>query len=86
LLKENLPALSLRGLMTIGPYAAPEKEIRACFAKLRALRDKCRQRYALPGFTELSMGMSGDYVEAIKEGATMLRIGTAIFGERNYKK
>ena len=86
LLKENLSALSLRGLMTIGPHAAPEKEIRGCFAKLRGLRDECRQRYALPGFSELSMGMSGDYVEAIKEGATMLRVGTAIFGERRYSK
>jgi len=86
LLKENLPALSLRGLMTIGPHAAPEKEIRGCFAKLRGLRDECRQRYALPGFSELSMGMSGDYVEAIKEGATMLRVGTAIFGDRDYSQ
>jgi pyridoxal phosphate enzyme (YggS family) len=86
LLKENLPALSLRGLMTIGPHAAPEKRIRGCFAKLRGLRDECRQRYALPGFTELSMGMSGDYVEAIKEGATMLRVGTAIFGDRDYSR
>jgi PLP dependent protein len=86
LLKESLPALSLCGLMTIGPHAAPEKEIRGCFARLRELRDACRTRYALTGFTELSMGMSGDYVEAIKEGATMLRVGTAIFGERNYTK
>jgi len=86
LLKENLPALSLRGLMTIGPHAAPEKEIRGCFAKLRELRDECRTRFALPGFTELSMGMSGDYVEAIKEGATMLRVGTAIFGDRDYSQ
>jgi pyridoxal phosphate enzyme (YggS family) len=86
LLKENLPTLSLRGLMTIGPHAAPEKEIRGCFAKLRELRDECRQRYVLPGFTELSMGMSGDYVEAIKEGATMVRVGTAIFGDRDYSQ
>ena len=86
LLKENLPALSLRGLMTIGPHTAPEKEIRGCFAKLRELRDECHKRYALPGFTELSMGMSGDYVEAIKEGATMVRVGTAIFGERDYSR
>ena len=86
LLKENPPALSLRGLMTIGPHAAPEKEIRVCFAGMRELRDECRKRYALPGFTELSMGMSGDYVEAIKEGATMVRVGTAIFGERDYSR
>jgi len=80
----NLPALSLRGLMTIGPQEAPEKEIRRCFASLRELRDACQQRFALPRFTELSMGMSGDYTEAIKEGATMIRIGTAIFGDRDY--
>ena len=84
LLKENLPAVSWRGLMTIAPHAAPEPELRRYFAALRQLRDNCRQRFALPGFTELSMGMSSDYVEAIKEGATMVRVGTAIFGERDY--
>ena len=83
LIKDNLPALSLRGLMTIGPHAAAEQEIRRCFAKLRELRDECGKRFALPDFTELSMGMSGDYVAAIKEGATMVRVGTAIFGERD---
>lgn len=83
---EKLPALSLRGLMTIGPHAAPITEIRRCFAKLRELRDECRQRLDLTDFTELSMGMSGDYVEAIQEGSTMVRIGTAIFGERDYSK
>lgn len=86
LLKENFSTLSLRGLMTIGPHSAPEYEIRRCFAKLRELRDECRKRLALPHFTELSMGMSGDYVEAIKEGATMVRIGTTIFGERDYSR
>ena len=85
-LKENFPALPLRGLMTIGPHEAPEKEIRACFASLRRLRDDCQRRFGLRDFTELSMGMSGDYVEAIKEGATMVRVGTAIFGERDYTK
>ncbi len=83
---ENLPALALRGLMTIGPHDAPEKEIRACFASLRRLRDDCQQRFGLKDFTELSMGMSGDYLEAIKEGATMVRVGTAIFGERDYPR
>lgn len=86
LLNENFSTLSLRGLMTIGPHSAPENEIRRSFAKLRELRDECRNRLALPHFTELSMGMSGDYVEAIKEGATMVRIGTAIFGERDYSR
>ncbi|MDH3513599.1 MAG: YggS family pyridoxal phosphate-dependent enzyme [Gammaproteobacteria bacterium] len=86
LLEANLPALPLRGLMTIGPHAAPEKEIRGCFAELRRLRDACRVRFGLKDFTELSMGMSDDYIEAIKEGATLVRVGTAIFGERDYSK
>ena len=86
LLKENLPALPLRGLMTIAPHQAPEKEIRACFAGLRRLHDDCQRRFGLKNFTELSMGMSGDYIEAIKEGATMVRLGTAIFGERDYSR
>lgn len=85
-MKADLPSLPLRGLMTIGPHEAPEKDIRACFADLRRLRDDCQQRFGLKDFTELSMGMSSDYIEAIKEGATMIRVGTAIFGERDYSK
>jgi len=84
LLKENLAGIQLRGLMAIGPHPATEFERRASFAALRQLRDECAQRFALPGFTELSMGMSGDFVEAILEGSSMIRIGTALFGERNY--
>lgn len=84
LLNNNLRGLRLRGLMTIGPHSAPEREVRVTFAALRKLREDCSQRFSLSDFTELSMGMSGDYVEAIKEGATMLRIGTAIFGTRDY--
>lgn len=86
LMKADLPCLPLRGLMTIGPYHAPEKEIRRCFAELRHLHDDCQRRFGLKNFTELSMGMSDDYLEAVKEGATMVRVGTAIFGERNYSK
>lgn len=85
-LQEDFPALPLRGLMTIAPYDAPEKDVRACFAGLRRLRDDCQRRFGLKNFTELSMGMSGDYIEAIQEGATMVRVGTAIFGERDYSK
>lgn len=83
-LQEDFTPLPLRGLMTIAPHDAPEKDIRACFAGLRRLRDDCQQRFGLKNFTELSMGMSGDYMEAIKEGATMVRVGTAIFGERSH--
>ena len=85
-LKEGFSALPLRGLMTIGPHEAPENEKRACFARLRRLRDDSQRRFDLKNFTELSMGMSGDYIEAIKEGSTMVRVGTAIFGERDYSK
>ena len=84
LLKANLAGIQLRGLMAIGPHPATESERRASFAALRTLRDDCAQRFALPGFTELSMGMSDDFIEAIQEGATLVRIGTAIFGERDY--
>lgn len=84
--KENLPGIELRGLMAIGPYPAVETETRAAFAALRALRDDAVRRFTLPGFTELSMGMTGDYTEGIKEGATMIRLGTAIFGARDYSK
>ena len=85
LLKENLAGLTLRGLMTIGPYPATEAERRNAFAALRLLREQCTQQYALPCFTELSMGMSGDFAEAIAEGSTLVRIGTAIFGQRDYQ-
>jgi pyridoxal phosphate enzyme (YggS family) len=84
LLKQPLPGIDLRGLMCIGPHPATEPEIRAAFASLRKLRDESQVRFGLPAFTELSMGMSGDYTEAIREGSTMVRVGTAIFGERDY--
>lgn len=84
LLRENLAGLLLGGLMTIGPYPASELEIRRAYAGLRELRDDCATRFGLKDFDQLSMGMSGDYVQAIQEGATLLRIGTAIFGERLY--
>ncbi len=86
LLKEGHPGLRLRGLMTLGPYPATEADSRASFARLRELREDCRKRFGLKDFSELSMGMSGDYAAAIKEGSTMVRIGTAIFGERDYSK
>jgi pyridoxal phosphate enzyme (YggS family) len=72
--------LKLRGLMTIPPFSEHPEEARPYFRKLRALRDEAEAAgYPLP---ELSMGMSNDFEIAIEEGATMVRIGTAIFGER----
>lgn len=86
LLARDLAGIRLRGLMAIGPYPAAKPDIRLAYAGLRELRDQCQRRFDLPAFDQLSMGMSGDYVEAVKEGATMLRIGTAIFGERDYRE
>jgi pyridoxal phosphate enzyme (YggS family) len=75
-----LPALKLAGLMCIPPA---EGDPRPHFAALRRLRDETRLALGWPlGLPELSMGMSGDYPIAIEEGATMVRVGTAIFGER----
>lgn len=83
LLRVPLPGIALRGLMAIGPHPASDAELRHAFAAVRKLRDDAAQRYSLPGFTELSMGMSGDYAAAIKEGSTVVRIGSAIFGTRD---
>lgn len=76
-----LPRLELRGLMTIPPFFDEPEDARPCFRKLRELRDDLQRRLgrALP---ELSMGMSHDYTVAIEEGATQVRIGSAIFGKR----
>jgi pyridoxal phosphate enzyme (YggS family) len=68
----KLPALQIEGLMTMAPLVENEKVIRACFSGLRTLRDEL-------GLIHLSMGMSHDYRIAIEEGATLLRIGTALF-------
>jgi PLP dependent protein len=74
------PSLHVRGLMTLATLSEDEAEIRACFRHLRELRDQCAAAgHALP---RLSMGMSADFPLAIAEGATEVRIGTAIFGRR----
>lgn len=84
LLGAELRHVKLRGLMAIGPYPATAAQQRQCFARLRALRETARAKWNLPQFDELSMGMSDDYPAAIAEGATMIRIGTALFGTRDY--
>ncbi|MHB8828767.1 MAG: YggS family pyridoxal phosphate-dependent enzyme [Syntrophales bacterium] len=78
-----LPGLSIQGLMTMPPYCDDPEESRPFFRKLRELRDKIETE-EIPHLEmkELSMGMSGDYAVAIEEGATIVRLGTAIFGER----
>jgi hypothetical protein len=85
LLQKQPPMLHLRGLMTIGPHTDEVASRRQCFAELRVLAERCRQEFALREFTELSMGMSDDYPDAIREGATLVRLGSVIFGARHYK-
>ena len=82
LLAADLQALKLRGLMAIGPQDADEPTLRRRFAQVRELALECQQRFPLRDFDQLSMGMSGDFVPAILEGATYVRIGTALFGRR----
>lgn len=77
-----LPHVEPRGLMTMAPNTTDEAKIRAAFKKLREMQEKLVKKYTSLHLTELSMGMSGDYPLAIGEGATMVRIGTAIFGAR----
>jgi len=82
----SLPHLHLQGLMTIAPFDLPEEETRSCFRALRTLRDQLARRHPKLDFSVLSMGMSGDFVPAIAEGSTRIRIGTALFGPRNYSE
>ena len=83
----ELPHLELRGLMAIPPAAATPDETRAFFAQMRELLAKAADRhYENAKMDILSMGMSGDYPDAIREGATIVRIGTAIYGARDYSK
>ena len=78
-----LDAIQVQGLMTMPPFFDAPERARPFFAALRELRDRIRQE-AIPGagMQRLSMGMTGDFEAAIAEGATLVRIGTAIFGER----
>lgn len=73
------------GFMTMAPFTEDEKLIRKSFASLREAKNQLSQIFTLFRIDTLSMGMSGDYNIAIQEGSTEVRIGTAIFGERNYK-
>ncbi len=81
----QLPHVEVRGLMTSAPYTEDPESNRMHFRNLKALLDRIAAAH-YPGVTAdtLSMGMSGDYMVAVEEGATIVRVGTAIFGERNY--
>ena len=78
--------IKITGLMGMATFTENTTQVRNEFKKLKALFEKLRSASSHPAFqmTELSMGMSGDYKIAIEEGSTMIRVGTAIFGERNY--
>ncbi|HUA38664.1 MAG TPA: YggS family pyridoxal phosphate-dependent enzyme [Candidatus Sulfopaludibacter sp.] len=81
----QLPRLEIQGLMTVPPYVTDPQKARPHFRRLAALKIQCEQKLgvALP---HLSMGMSGDFEAAIEEGATLVRIGTALFGPRSAGK
>lgn len=77
----DLPCLQWRGLMTIG-VRGDEQKTRNAFAQCRELQIACREQFNLENFDQLSMGMSDDYCLAIEEGATIVRVGSSIFGKR----
>ncbi|GIL22181.1 MAG: YggS family pyridoxal phosphate enzyme [Bacteroidota bacterium] len=77
-----LDRLNIKGLMTIGLFSAEPEQVRKCFRLLKHIQDQLLQK-DIP-VHELSMGMSGDLETAIAEGSTMVRVGTAIFGQRAY--
>src|SRR5437763_2708603 len=77
----DLPRLTIEGLMTIPPLAAEAEASRRYFVALRELRDQFAGQFQI-GLPQLSMGLSGDFAIALEEGATLVRVGTAIFGKR----
>lgn len=78
----RLDSLQVRGVMTVGPFTADRDRMRRAFASLRECLEGLRRRYAELPLDVLSMGMSGDFEIAIEEGATMIRLGTVLFGSR----
>jgi hypothetical protein len=76
----EIEGIELAGLMTLPPFTEDLDTTRGFFRELRELRDRLRSKW--PEMAELSMGMSGDYEVAVEEGATMVRVGTALFGVR----
>ena len=81
----ELPNLSVHGLMTMPPLGIDPEESRRFFLRLRLLRDHLAARFPQADWRQLSMGTSGDFEVAVEEGATLVRVGTAIIGARKYK-
>jgi PLP dependent protein len=80
-----LPRLEIHGLMTVPPWTPLPERVRPVFRKLREIKIECEQVLGAP-LPQLSMGMTGDFEVAIEEGATIIRLGTALFGERPKKE
>ena len=78
---QSCPRLTVEGLMTMAPFSENPEDARPYFRKLRELRDQMEKELGI-GLPRLSMGMSGDYEVAVEEGATWVRLGTVLFGER----
>lgn len=83
---KNMPNVQIKGLMGMATNTDDESLVSQEFSSLKILFDKINHSFQLPNLdmTELSMGMSGDYMLALKNGSTMIRVGSSIFGERNY--
>ncbi len=79
----SLKQLRVTGLMTIGPFGGTREENREAFSTLARYLEKLKTEYPEAPLRELSMGMSGDFIDAVLEGATVVRIGTTLFGERS---
>lgn len=87
LVAEKYPNIKIKGLMTMAPFDAERDEIRKVFRDLKELSDEINNmNIGNVEMKELSMGMTNDFEIAVEEGATMVRVGTAIFGKRNYNK
>jgi len=77
----RLPRLEIHGLMTMAPWTKDPEKVRPVFVRVRELKKRCEEKLGAP-LAHLSMGMSGDFEVAVEEGSTIVRVGTAIFGER----
>jgi hypothetical protein len=82
----SLPSVKIQGLMTIPPFTEIGELARPYFKRLRGIRDQLKDKFPGLNFSELSIGMSADFEVAVEEGATLVRVGTAILGERTYTK
>lgn len=82
----SFPHLDVQGLMCVGPMNGTTADIEACFEKMQVLYHTLQNEYGAERIRYLSMGMSQDYALALKHGSNMIRLGTIIFGQRNYNK